>query len=161
MTAPVPPTHLPRLAGRAASGLALALVLWPAAALAQDAKAAIAAVNAEFSAKVAKSDAAGIAAMYTPDAEMLPPNGDVVRGTAAIRKEWEALIALGAPGLVLTSREVEAHGDTAHEVGAWELKGKDGAVVDRGKYIVIWKKHEGRWKLHRDIWNTSMPAPKM
>ena len=30
--------------------------------------------------------------------------------------------------------------------------------MDQGKYVVIFKQVEGRWKLHRDIWNTSLPA---
>jgi hypothetical protein len=33
----------------------------------------------------------------------------------------------------------------------------DGKVLDKGKYIVIWKKEDGTWKLHRDIWTTSVP----
>jgi hypothetical protein len=32
-------------------------------------------------------------------------------------------------------------------------------VLDEGKYIVIWKQVEGQWKLHRDILNSSRPAP--
>jgi ketosteroid isomerase-like protein len=31
--------------------------------------------------------------------------------------------------------------------------------MDRGKYIVVWKDEGGKWKLHRDIWNSSLPAP--
>jgi ketosteroid isomerase-like protein len=40
------------------------------------------------------------------------------------------------------------------------MKVEGGKVVDRGKYIVIWKREQGQWKLHRDIWNTSMPPAK-
>jgi ketosteroid isomerase-like protein len=32
-------------------------------------------------------------------------------------------------------------------------------VLDEGKYIVIWKHEDGQWKLHRDILNSSRPAP--
>jgi ketosteroid isomerase-like protein len=55
---------------------------------------------------------------------------------------------------------VEAHGDMAYEVGKLTLKGEDGTVLDSGKYVVIWKRENGQWRLHRDIWNTSMPAPE-
>ena len=27
------------------------------------------------------------------------------------------------------------------------------------KYIVLWKKAAGRWKLFRDIFNSNLPAP--
>jgi hypothetical protein len=51
------------------------------------------------------------------------------------------------------------HGDSAYEVGKYTLGGEGGQVMNQGKYIVIWKKQGGEWKLYRDIWNTSMPAP--
>ncbi|MBS0614067.1 MAG: DUF4440 domain-containing protein, partial [Proteobacteria bacterium] len=28
-----------------------------------------------------------------------------------------------------------------------------------GKYIVIWRRTEGKWKLHRDMYSTSIAAP--
>nr|NIO33253.1 DUF4440 domain-containing protein [Gemmatimonadota bacterium] len=35
----------------------------------------------------------------------------------------------------------------------------EGGAVEQGKYLVVWKRGEdGNWKLHADIWNTSMPA---
>jgi len=53
---------------------------------------------------------------------------------------------------------VEAHGDTAIEVGRYRLMAAGGAVAAAGKYIVIWKNDRGTWKLHRDIWTTSETA---
>jgi len=44
-------------------------------------------------------------------------------------------------------------------VGTFTLKGKGGQELDAGKYIVIWKREDGQWKLHRDIFNSSLPAP--
>jgi hypothetical protein len=37
-------------------------------------------------------------------------------------------------------------------------KAQDGSILDTGKYIVIWKRENGAWKWHRDIWNSSRPA---
>ena len=31
--------------------------------------------------------------------------------------------------------------------------------VDEAKYIVLWKKEDGRWKLHRDIFNSNLSPP--
>jgi ketosteroid isomerase-like protein len=53
---------------------------------------------------------------------------------------------------------VEGHGDTAHEVGKYAVPAEGGKVVDTGDYIVIWKRENGRWRLHRDIWTTNTPA---
>jgi ketosteroid isomerase-like protein len=66
----------------------------------------------------------------------------------------------GVKEVKLTVVEVEPHGDTAHEVGTYVLTGEGGKTIDSGKYVVVWKRQGGQWKLHRDIWNTNMPAPK-
>jgi ketosteroid isomerase-like protein len=29
---------------------------------------------------------------------------------------------------------------------------------DSGKFIVVWRREKGGWKLTLDIWNSSMPA---
>jgi ketosteroid isomerase-like protein len=89
----------------------------------------------------------------------MPPNSDVVKGRAAIQAMWQGVFGSGVTGVDLTTLEVEAHGNSAHEVGTYVIKVKD-AVADRGKYVVVWKKVGGQWQLHRDIWNTSQPAPK-
>jgi hypothetical protein len=38
------------------------------------------------------------------------------------------------------------------------LSGADGGALDNGKYVVVWHRDAGTWKLHRDIWTTSQPA---
>jgi uncharacterized protein (TIGR02246 family) len=125
-----------------------------------DARAAIEAANKQFVAAFAKGDAAALAAMYTTGALAFPPNGEVTKGREAIQKLWKGVIDAGIKAATLTTTEVETHGDTAHEVGNYEMKVEGGKVADRGKYIVIWKRDGGQWKLHRDIWNSSMPAGK-
>lgn len=36
--------------------------------------------------------------------------------------------------------------------------GEDGSVLDRVKYIVVWKRAGGTLKLHRDIFSSQAPA---
>jgi len=122
-------------------------------------RADIEAANQELIAALARGDAAGVAAAYTLDAQMFPANSDVVSGQAAIEKLWQEWITAGFTNLTLEAVEVEGFGDTAHEVGKYAMPGKDGKMLDEGKYVVIWKRHQGKWKLHRDIWTTNMPAP--
>ena len=138
-------------------GTTLAALVGAGFAAAQDARAAIEAGNKQFMAAFARGDAAAVAALYTSTAQALPPGGDFAKGPAAIQADFQGAIDSGIKEIVLDILEVEAHGDTATEVGAWTAKGKDGAVLDHGKYIVIWKKEQGRFKLHRDIWNSSQP----
>jgi len=147
------------LAVRLVVGATLAALAGTGLAAAQDARPAIEAANKEFMAAFARGDAAGIAALYTSTGQVLPPGGDVARGPAAIQAAMQGAIDAGIKQLALNVVEVETHGDTAHEVGTYAVKGKDGATLDQGKYVVVWKKEGGRWKLHRDIWNSSQ-APK-
>jgi uncharacterized protein (TIGR02246 family) len=115
--------------------------------------------NQEVGAAVAKGDAAAVAALYSPDAQMLPPNSAPVSGREGIQAAWSSFIGTGVKGLDLTALEVIGHGDTADEVGQYKLFGADEQVLDTGKYIVIWKRENGQWFLHRDIWNSSQPLP--
>jgi uncharacterized protein (TIGR02246 family) len=131
----------------------------PAIAQTGTVKSAIAASNKKFSEALAAGNAAGVAALHTEDAVLMPPNTEAVKGRPAIEKLFTAFVAAGIKGVTLTSQEVEAHGDTATELGAYSIKDATGKEVDRGKYIVLWKRVKGDWKLHRDIWNSSMPLP--
>jgi uncharacterized protein (TIGR02246 family) len=128
-------------------------------AQAGDAKKAIEAGNKAFGAAIAAGNAAAVAALYADDALVMPPNSEAVTGKPAIEKAFQGMIAGGVKQATLTAKEVEAHGDTATEVGAYSIKDGAGKEIDRGKYIVVWKRVQGQWKLYRDIWNSNMPMP--
>ncbi|HEY7495946.1 MAG TPA: SgcJ/EcaC family oxidoreductase [Candidatus Tectomicrobia bacterium] len=125
---------------------------------ATDIRAAIAAPIEQFMAAFSRGDAAGVAAVYTDDGQVLPPNSDVISGKQAIQSLWQEAMDMGIKVVKLETVEVENYGRTAHEVGKYILQGTAGQVLDAGKYVVIWKQEAGQWKLHRDIWNSSRPA---
>lgn len=139
--------------------LVVAFLLSAGAAVAQETRAAIEAVNKDFLAAFAKQDATAVASLYTANAEAFPPNAAVIRGRAGIAKMWQGVFAAGIASADLKTTEVHAQGPLAYEVGSYAMKLKDGTVADRGKYVVVWLKEDGKWKLHRDIWNTDLPAP--
>jgi uncharacterized protein (TIGR02246 family) len=114
--------------------------------------------NKEFMAAFRRGEGSAIARLYTVEAQLLPANSDVVGGTDAIRKFWQRVIDSGLKEASLETAEVEAHDDTAIEVGRYTLLADGGAVADHGKYVVVWKNDKGAWKLHRDIWTTSQPV---
>ena len=138
---------------------ALLLAAGPGSAAAASARADIEAANSKFMALLAKGDAAGLAALYATDGQVVPPNSDFVSGAPAIQKFWQGTIDAGIKGAKFTTLDVTVRGDLASETGKYDLTGADGTVLDTGKYVVVWKREGGRWKLHRDIFNTSMPAP--
>jgi ketosteroid isomerase-like protein len=113
--------------------------------------------NRNFGSAVARKDYAAMAALYTENAMVLPPDGAIVNGRRGIEEFWRsAANALGLTGAELRTRDLEVAGDTAYEVGEADLKVGSGQVMV--KYVVVWVKGgDGNWRVHRDIWN-AMPA---
>ena len=149
--------HMRSRTGRVAIALAsLALLAASPASAADDIRSAIEAANKMWEAAASRGDGAGVAALYTDDAQLLPAQSDFVTGTEAIGQFWQAVFDSGIKGASLVTVEVESHGNTAYEVGKFDLRGAGGKVLDHGKYVVIWKKEGTSWKLHRDIWTTSV-----
>jgi ketosteroid isomerase-like protein len=105
----------------------------------------------------ADGDAGGIAALYTDGGQLAPPNSDVVTGAKGIEEFWQAVVDMGLKSAKLETIELEEYGDSAVEQGRYQLADAHGNVADHGKFIVIWRRDGDDWKLHRDIWNSSMP----
>ena len=114
--------------------------------------------NRRFMEAFGRGDAASVARIYTSGAELLPAHSDFVAGTSAIQNFWQGAMDMGIQEVILETLELEPHDDTAYEVGRFTLKVAGGQLADTGKYLVIWKRDGGSWKLHRDIWTTSQPA---
>jgi uncharacterized protein (TIGR02246 family) len=128
-----------------------------AADAAADFKAAVDAAGKEFSAAIAAKDAARVGMLYAKDAIALPPNSEMVQGREAIQALWKGFIDSGFTAPV-EAVETELDGKFGIEVGKYTTIDAAGKTVDQGKYVVVWKKEDGSWKLYRDIWNTNMPA---
>lgn len=125
---------------------------------------AIEKANIRFGEEIRKGNAVGLASLYTEDAVLLPPNSEKVLGRKATEKFWGGAISqLGLKDAVLKTEELTGSGDTYTEVGSYTLKTQPKGqkpVEDKGKYVVVWKQTPDGWKLHRDIWNSSLPPPK-
>lgn len=131
------------------------LILGAAPAFAQN-KATIQKLNDAWTAAFNKGNSAAVAAMYAEDAYVLPPGADMVKGRAAIEAFWkQATQQLG--DAKLTTIDVLPLGRTAaREIGTVTLKTKSQPSQDiAGKYVVVWRKIGGDWKLATDIWNTN------
>jgi len=124
-------------------------------------RAAIEAGNIKFGEAVRKGDAAAIAALYSEDATILPPDSAMIKGRQAIQASWNGSLQMGIKDAVLTTIEVSGAGDYAYEIGKVLLTiqpAGQAALQQTAKYVVVWKKAaSGSWQLHVDIWN-SLPA---
>ena len=108
--------------------------------------------------KFAAHDAAGVAALYTEDAQLLPPDMEVVSGRAAIREFNAKNNPPDGPAFEFATIETLVFGDYAHRQGSFKVKSPDGSTLESGKFIELWKKVGGKWLIHRDMWSGNAPA---
>ena len=128
------------------------LATFAAPALAQ--KAQIEAGNAKWVELFNKGDFEALANLYTLDAVALPPGSAMVKGRQAIGKMWKGL-AEQAGDPKLTILDIKRLGpNSAREIGTFTLKTKGPDTKEiSGKYLVVWERVFGGWKLSSDIWN--------
>lgn len=122
----------------------------------------IAPTNRQFEQAVAQGSAELCAAVYTEDASVLPPNSPKLTGRRAITQFWQGLLDAGLKSAKLETVALEVHGDTAFEVGTYQLRISPAGAApmeDRGKFVVIWKREpDGVWRWAVDIFNSDLPA---
>lgn len=121
--------------------------------------------NAKYCQAIRQGDAAGAAATYTESATILPPDGPMVKGKAAVEDECRRMLQMGIKDITLKTLEVGGGGDAAYEIGVAkvliQLEGRP-AISDSSKYLVIWKRQaDGGWKVDVDMWNFNMSMPGM
>ena len=117
--------------------------------------------NARYSEAIRQGNLDGAVALYTDDATMVPPDGDIVKGKQAIEELYKKFFQMGMKDIAFTTIEVGGSGDTAYEIGKTKVRIQpegQAAIIDSTKYLVIWKRQaDGAWKVHADIWNFSAP----
>ncbi len=106
--------------------------------------------NRNFMDLVAKGDSVGLANFYTDDAKFMNAGAPAVIGRANIQTAMSEIIKSGITKVDLRLIDVFGTEDLLAEEGELTLFVNNN-VVGEEKYIVLWKKEDGRWKLFRDI----------
>jgi ketosteroid isomerase-like protein len=125
-----------------------------------NAKKEIESANKKIADFIAKGDSVAMADAYSKDGKFMGNNMPSIAGKDKLLSFWGGFFKLGVGSLTLTTLEVWGDENFITEEGLFEVTLKDGKQADKGKYIVIWKKEDGSWKLHRDMSNTDLPAAK-
>jgi uncharacterized protein (TIGR02246 family) len=117
--------------------------------------------DAKYSEAIRQSNVAGVVDVYTVDATMVPPDGEIVKGKQAIEELYKRFFQMGMKEIVFTTIEVGGSGNMAYEIGKSKVRIQpegQAAMTDSTKYLVIWKRQaDGTWKVHVDIWNVNAP----
>ncbi|HJU74510.1 MAG TPA: nuclear transport factor 2 family protein [Gemmatimonadaceae bacterium] len=100
--------------------------------------------------------------LLSDDFVMLPPGGELIRGRAAVDASFAKMGSVELPTDVLEYRfdwkEVRVLGDYAFEWGyirGAERDRKTGEVSTSMHHVmrILQRQADGRWKVHRSIWN--------
>jgi ketosteroid isomerase-like protein len=133
----------------------------PTADLAAE-EAAIRELDRRWVERVAARDVDWIVDLYAPQGRLLAPNAPPAVGHGAVRGAWQGIISIPQLSLVFQPTEIEVApgGRMAYDVGTYTMsfQGPQGLVQDRGKYLVVWEKIGGEWKVAADMFNTDVPA---
>jgi uncharacterized protein (TIGR02246 family) len=116
-------------------------------------------LDVKWVAAVAAKDAEATAAFYADDGRIMPQNAPASEGPAAVAEVWKGFFQLQDFALTFepTHIAVAEAGDIAYDIGTYSLAftGEKGPVQDVGKYVVVWKKVGGGWKVAADIFNSN------
>jgi uncharacterized protein (TIGR02246 family) len=109
-----------------------------------------------------KHDAAACAALFADDGVSYSMNQEPIVGPAAIKKHFAEDYAQNPKAVVDWSTEkveVSASGDLAVESGKFSVTGigPNGTDSDMGKYITVYRKVNGVWKVSADIGTSTKP----
>jgi ketosteroid isomerase-like protein len=112
-----------------------------------------------FAAAYNAHDAAKVAAFYTEDALLMVPNEPAIKGRASIQAFYEEQFSRGNPQLRIKPLESAISGDLAFEMGS--ATAILGPLSDDGKYVIVYRRVAGEWKIAFDIFNSDQSGPTM
>jgi len=110
--------------------------------------------NKIFEQLVAKRDFEALDQVYTQHARVMPPGAEMISGRENIKSFWQTAVnTMGLSAVKLQTVEFELLGDAGFEIGRARLEFAAGAPSMDVKYLVVWKRENGDWKWHVDMWS--------
>lgn len=132
------------------------------AGLSEEDRAAIEETTQAWVEAAGANDFEALAATYTEDALLMPPNHEAVQGRAAIQEFFGTFPPI--TDVELAPVEIDGAGDIAFVRGTYTITmTPEGAepISDSGKYIEIRERQaDGSWLLSHDQWNSNLPPPE-
>jgi uncharacterized protein (TIGR02246 family) len=114
-------------------------------------------LNAEWGEAASRGDVDAVVALYAVDGSLVWPGTKAVHGTRGIKRAWKQMLAEPV-WIRFTSQRVVVSGDLASDFGKVEMRMPPKGPKQTAKYLVVWKKVRGNWKVLYDAWNENAPA---
>jgi len=80
-------------------------------------------------------------------------------GTQGLTAFFNGGVKMGIRNIKISTEEVIGSENAVSEIGNYEVLGDKDVSFEKGKFIVVWKQENGKWKMYRDIWNSDAPPP--
>jgi ketosteroid isomerase-like protein len=113
-------------------------------------------VTSAFEQSFSRDDLPATIELFAEDAQVLPEHGPAVVGRAAI----EQFLKDQMTPVTTFNTETEmtiVRRDLAVEQGLYRVRDvRRGSDVEEGKYLHVWRKVNGQWKISRIIYNTDV-----
>jgi ketosteroid isomerase-like protein len=121
---------------------------------------AVQAADEAFVAAMVRRDLAAMMSVYTGDSVLLPPDGTLIRGKAAIETFWAGFIGIAAQVEVEHQRlSLHTEGDIAWEVSSYQQKIllKDGSTLEnQGYWLTVRRRQaDGTYKNESGAWTAT------
>jgi ketosteroid isomerase-like protein len=113
--------------------------------------------NAAFGKAFGNGDSATMVNNYTKDAKIFAPNSPVVAGKDSMAVLISEYLKYGIKEFKDEATTLYGNENNVIEEGKYFMGDGKGNTIDKGKYICVWRKEDGVWKLYADIFNTSIP----
>jgi len=119
----------------------------------------IAELNERFTNAHLTGDVAAIDSMFAPDATAYPPGGDPVSGIPGLHAFTVEYLAAGLTEFREESTTFYGNAEFVVDAGRYVVTYGPDNVTERGKYLNVWQRLNGSWKIKSNMWNTDAPAP--
>ena len=102
----------------------------------------------EYESYLKNGDSIALGNMYTEDAEIIPSTV----GRENIIKVFGSMIKDSIAGSSFKTTKLWGNEQLLVEDGTGTWYHTNGSAVGSGRYLLVWKKDEGEWKILRDTW---------
>ena len=153
-----------KLVSKQATAILFALLLLPSTSLGQSTdEQQIRDLEQQWAEAVEERNLEGIVDLFAEDGQVMPPNAEPAMGRESVRKAWQGMLDLPELDLSFAPTDVNVaeSGDMAYAIGTYRLtfqsEGQEEPTQDSGKYVDIWEKVDGEWKVMVEMFNSNLP----
>ena len=115
--------------------------------------------NTRFTKAHLTGDIALIDSMFAPDAKSFPPGAAAVTGLPALHDFTVEYLKAGLTEFREETTDFYGNSELVVDAGTYVVTYGPEHVTERGKYLNVWKRMSGTWKIQSNIWNSDAPVP--